>query len=444
MKKVINFIGILTVCALFMLTFSCQNPESSAADNGVNPSGLAGENLSADTNPTTNTITDIGQVSYINLEGGFWGIVGSKGNYDPINLPKEFCVEGLWVIFQAQPLYDTASIHMWGTLISITRIEKLSGKIISDIGTVRQSGIQGKPFIIEGTKGTYQPINLPAKYQIIGLKVKFTARLRTDIVIIPKVWPLIEILTISVVSDPVYFNLGSKFQLPVTCTAIGRDAKISLIFEKVVSDNRCPSDVSCIVAGKAVISVNIAIGDVNYGSFLLSTEPNAGIVEVGSFKFSLLALDPYPATSIATPPVYVATFVVESLIQPINFRLGEEFKLPVTQTAIDPTEKIVFRFDQVVSDSRCPQNVECFWAGEAIILVDIAINGIEYGSFKMSSLPSSNNIIVGRYSFTFVDLYPLPIAGTDIASTGYIGYFIVNNAITTGTVSMGPVRNLRG
>jgi hypothetical protein len=74
-------------------------------------------------------IYDEGVVRYIELEGGFYGIVGNKDNYDPINLPKDFMVDGLKVKFTALPLRDQASIHMWGTLIEIIKIEKSGTEI---------------------------------------------------------------------------------------------------------------------------------------------------------------------------------------------------------------------------------------------------------------------------------------------------------------------------
>lgn len=36
-------------------------------------------------------ISETGTVKYIDLEGGFFGIIGDSGkNYDPINLSEEF------------------------------------------------------------------------------------------------------------------------------------------------------------------------------------------------------------------------------------------------------------------------------------------------------------------------------------------------------------------
>jgi hypothetical protein len=315
MKSGKFLVCVLALFVMFGFVFSCQNPISSTEADAVAENGLAQADGTLLVVP--GLFSDAGQVKYIALEGGFWGIVGSKGNYEPINLPKEYMVDGLWVKFQAQVLYNYGSIHMWGTIIKIYKIEKIQGKIVSDTGVVRQMGIQGRPWIIEGKMGTYQPINLDVKYQVPGLVVKFTAVIRTDIVIVPALWPLIEILSISVVPElPQTIVLGQEFKLPVTKTAIEPNAKIAFTFDSVASDSRCPSDVVCVWAGEATVVVSITIADVSYGQYKLSTLPGSGTVIVGRYSFTFMDLYPYPVTSADVKPSYVGYFLIDNAITP--------------------------------------------------------------------------------------------------------------------------------
>ncbi len=70
-------------------------------------------------------ISQTGTVKLINLEGGFYGIVGDDGkNYDPANLSEEFRVDGLRVSFEAKVLKDVATTRMWGTPVEIIKIER--------------------------------------------------------------------------------------------------------------------------------------------------------------------------------------------------------------------------------------------------------------------------------------------------------------------------------
>lgn len=75
--------------------------------------------------PLCGGIQETGTVVYVPLEGGFFGIVGDSGvRYEPVNLPEEFCRDGLRVVFVAEYI-EAASIHMWGELIRLDRVEVL-------------------------------------------------------------------------------------------------------------------------------------------------------------------------------------------------------------------------------------------------------------------------------------------------------------------------------
>ena len=67
-----------------------------------------------------------GTVRFIDLEGGFFGILGDDSRrYDPIDLPIRFAQEGLRVRVSAHIRRDLASPHMWGEIIDIDTIEPL-------------------------------------------------------------------------------------------------------------------------------------------------------------------------------------------------------------------------------------------------------------------------------------------------------------------------------
>ena len=67
-----------------------------------------------------------GTITYISLEGGFYGIIADdQTKYDPINLTDDFKKNGLKVSFEGNIREDLLNFHMWGTIIEITSIEKL-------------------------------------------------------------------------------------------------------------------------------------------------------------------------------------------------------------------------------------------------------------------------------------------------------------------------------
>ncbi|MBI2847772.1 MAG: hypothetical protein HYX83_01205 [Chloroflexi bacterium] len=75
------------------------------------------------------TVSETGTLTFVDLEGGFHGILGDDGKkYDPINLSQEFHQDGLRVRFEGRLRTDLVSTHQWGTLIQITMIEKIGTK----------------------------------------------------------------------------------------------------------------------------------------------------------------------------------------------------------------------------------------------------------------------------------------------------------------------------
>ncbi len=67
-----------------------------------------------------------GTVVFVDLEGGFYGIVADDGaRYNPLNLPAEFQQDGLRVRFRVRIREDAATIQMWGTPVDILQIEPL-------------------------------------------------------------------------------------------------------------------------------------------------------------------------------------------------------------------------------------------------------------------------------------------------------------------------------
>jgi len=72
----------------------------------------------------------------------------------------------------------------------------------------------------------------------------------------------------------------------------------------------------------------------------------------------------------------------------------------------DPDNNSFICFDSVLTDSRCPVDVYCFWAGEAIARFEfVKCNGDKISSdLRVGTLDS----IIGDYKFSFIDLLPYP------------------------------------
>jgi hypothetical protein len=78
-------------------------------------------------------------------------------------------------------------------------------------------------------------------------------------------------------------------------------------------------------------------------------------------------------------------------------------------------EDIHLKFEEVVSDSRCPKDVQCVWAGEAKVLIEIYQNGnIDKKEIKIDIngvLDDTSNLVYSSNDIKVyaTGLYPYPI-----------------------------------
>jgi len=106
-----NLFLITTLLIIFALVLSCSKHEIS---NNVN--------LQYD----ENLVSAQGTIEYIQLEGGFFGIIADNGDkYRPLNLPEDFQKDGVRVRFEGKINTDIMGVYMWGKVIEIKNIRKL-------------------------------------------------------------------------------------------------------------------------------------------------------------------------------------------------------------------------------------------------------------------------------------------------------------------------------
>lgn len=64
-----------------------------------------------------------GTITYLDFEGGFWGIIGSSGDkFVPVeSLPEEIQVDGLEISATVEPV-QMIGTTMWGTHVKVSSI----------------------------------------------------------------------------------------------------------------------------------------------------------------------------------------------------------------------------------------------------------------------------------------------------------------------------------
>lgn len=98
-----------------------------------------------------------GTITYIDLEGGFYGIITDEGaKYLPLNLPDGYASDGTEVDFTAVITQDCATIAMWGVPVNLLSITRTGGE-----DTGEQSRITGSWLCVCYRNGTTMQSPIP-------------------------------------------------------------------------------------------------------------------------------------------------------------------------------------------------------------------------------------------------------------------------------------------
>jgi hypothetical protein len=105
--------------------------------------------------------------------------------------------------------------------------------------------------------------------------------------------------------------LGREFTLRVGQSAVVDDTGLRISLAKVADDSRCPVDVQCVWEGDAAVTVEIADPSAP-GAYELHTSGRyPREVTHGSYRVTLVQLEPTPRSSVPLSPAdYRATFRV--------------------------------------------------------------------------------------------------------------------------------------
>lgn len=110
-------------------------------------------------------------------------------------------------------------------------------------------------------------------------------------------------------------------------------------------------------------------------------------------------------------------------------RLGREFTLRARQQITLPREGLRIKFVSVNEDSRCPTDVQCVWAGNAAVRLDVSIRGKGSKTLTLNTnnrSPSVDENLYRSYKLKLVDLRPYPRSNRKIAPGDYVVTLLVS------------------
>jgi len=103
----------------------------------------------------------------------------------------------------------------------------------------------------------------------------------------------------------------------------------------------------------------------------------------------------------------------------VTVGLGETFTIDVGQSARIAGEEMTMTFNEVIGDSRCPQNVTCVWEGVASSNITIVYRGVNHSILlNQPGLTEQAEDTFINYNLTY-SLNPYPREGEEISPNDY-------------------------
>ncbi|MBN8680726.1 MAG: hypothetical protein J0M29_21055 [Chitinophagales bacterium] len=231
------------------------------------------------------------------------------------------------------------------------------------------------------------------------------------------------------------FDLDRPFPLAIGQTGECKDVVgFTVRFDKIAADSRCPKGVECITAGQADVVVTISKGGESSTMTLPFTIPNGTgnatdfkghtirIMGVAPMKFKDKEIDPKDYN--------IMVLVTETQVGGPVAKPGQEFTLGIgEQIKLEADQVYQIRFDTVPSDSRCPEGVQCVWAGKADGVFTVQ-HGESTEKINLStgdlSQGGKGEAVIGAYTFKLKAMSPARKKDTAIDPKAYKASLVVD------------------
>lgn len=119
---------LLLLLAGTLLAPGCANtPPPETARTGDVPGADQAEERLEDVGNPEDLVSGVGAITYVDLEGGFYGLVADDGTkYNVINLEDAFKEDGLRVRFRGTVRDDLMTTRMWGRNLEVEEMLALT------------------------------------------------------------------------------------------------------------------------------------------------------------------------------------------------------------------------------------------------------------------------------------------------------------------------------
>ncbi len=110
----------------------------------------------------------------------------------------------------------------------------------------------------------------------------------------------------------------------------------------------------------------------------------------------------------------------------VNAQKEKQITVRVGKQKREATSKLTLKFVSVVEDSRCPEGVNCVWAGNAKIKVAVIKNGREMKTVELNTNLGAKGDTYEGYAFYLKELTPTPTAKAKTNANDYTALFTIS------------------
>ena len=127
-------------------------------------------------------------------------------------------------------------------------------------------------------------------------------------------------------------------------------------------------------------------------------------------------------TTAILPFLFILT---SALAPPQDVTLGQEFDVRVGRWVTVEGERLRVTFDRVAEDSRCPEGVNCIWAGNAKVVLRLSKGRRRSSTLTLNTGTDPKEASYRGYEVRLVKLDPYPKEKRRIRRRDYVATLVV-------------------
>ena len=98
----------------------------------------------------------------------------------------------------------------------------------------------------------------------------------------------------------------------------------------------------------------------------------------------------------------------------------------VRQKVLNDKYKFAIQLDSITEESRCPEGVECIWAGNARAKFNLTEAGNNHQFILNTNTAFGNDTIIGKISYKLINLLPYPSVNNTLQYNSYYAVIVVS------------------